>query len=115
MLFLGCFGFFFLPLYLTQDMHNGSNTHLLYLWCGILSINLTFCVFPFGKHAAQCYSRECWISVLGELYPTPTCAKPFIDLVIVEMKESFGLAGVWYVWLYTFTHAYVLYIYSLNI
>lgn len=60
---------------------------------------------------AQRYSQECWISVLGELHPTPTCAKLLIDLVTVEMKESFGWAGVWYVWLYTFTHAYVFYIF----
>lgn len=60
---------------------------------------------------AQSYSQECWISVLGELHPTPICATLFIDLVTVEMKESFGWAGVWYVWLYTVTYAYVFYIF----
>lgn len=61
---------------------------------------------------ARCYSQECWILVVSKLYPAPSCAEQFIDLMIVEMKELpvFSWAGL-YVAVYIHTYIFVLCVY----
>lgn len=62
---------------------------------------------------ARCYSQERWILVVGKLYPAPSCAEQFIDLMIVEMKELsvFSWAGL-YVAVYVHTFLLCVYIFK---